>query len=90
MDVKLVRGEVPAGGINPKELNEDSYVEYCKLYLIQRIYEIIPAISGTEYKHISTLINCINRDMFLSLNTETGRILLLNKIFVNQNFKISQ
>ena len=67
-------------GINPTELNEESYIEYCRLYLIQRVYEVLSSY-GVEYGNIYRLINAIDPSYFDSLITETGKILLINKIY---------
>lgn len=67
--------------IDPTELNEETYVVYCKLYLIERIFEVIPSTSLVQYRHVSKLINSINPILFNDLNTETGKLILLNKIY---------
>lgn len=77
MEVRVVNNP----GIDPRELNEDSYVEYCRLYLTERLYEVTPVTAIFNYGNISRIIKCINRDMYLNLNTETGKLLLLNKIY---------
>ena len=69
------------GTINPRDLNKKTYVEYCRLYLTEKIYEQIPATCPLKYNHVSRLINCINPIMFDNLTVETNKILLLNKIY---------
>ena len=83
MEVKLTGGTQTNifGNINPKELTEETYEYFCRMYLIERIYEIIPVTSEIEYGHISKLINCISPVLFKNLNLETNKILLLNKIY---------
>ena len=84
MEVRLTGGATnyaTTGRVNPKELTEDTYEHYCRLYLIERIYEIIPSTSNLEYGHVSKLINCISSSLFKNLQLETNKIILLNKIY---------
>ena len=83
MEARLSGGtpNVVIGRINPKDLNEDTYEYYCRLYLIERIYEIIPATSEIEYKHVAKIINSIDTILFKNLYVETNKILLLNQIY---------
>ena len=68
-------------GINPKELTPETYDIYCRLYLIQNIYEVIPATSLLNYGHIFKLINSIDPLLFDNFSTHTGKLLLLNQIY---------
>lgn len=70
-----------SGRINPKELTPDTFPFYCRLYLIENIYKVIPATSEIEYKHVSQLIHCISPILFKNLKCETNKILLLNEIY---------
>lgn len=70
-----------SGRVNPMDLNNDTYPIYCQLYLIQNIYEIIPSTSLIEYRHVSGLIKLIPNVLYQNLNTETDKLLLLNKIY---------
>lgn len=69
------------GRINPKELTPETYIHYCRLFLTERVFEVIPQGSTTNYGHISKLINCIDPILFKNLNLETNKVLLLNKIY---------
>jgi hypothetical protein len=69
------------GGVNPRELTPETYEHYCRLYLIERIYEVIPGTSTTSYGNVAKLINCIDPILFENLNLETNKLLLLNKIY---------
>ena len=83
MEVKLTGGtnNMNMGGVNPSELTPETYVYYCKLYLIERIAEVIPSTSITEYGDVCKLINCIDPILFKNLQLETNKLLLLNKIY---------
>ena len=81
-------------GINPKELTRETYLEYCELYLIDKIYAVIPITVPLSYNNVSKLIGCINTHLFLTLNTETSKLLLLNRIYTlfmeAGNFELSK
>lgn len=70
-----------ANGINPLELTKETYIEYCRLYLTDKIHAIVPIGSLLEYRHVSRIIKLIDSNLFLNLNTETGKLILLNKIY---------
>ena len=70
-----------AGKINPKELTEDTYEYYCRLFLIERINEVIPITSEVQYRHIVKIIHSVNPILFEKLHLETNKILLLNEIY---------
>jgi hypothetical protein len=73
--------EMMTSTVNPAELNEETYDEYCRLYLIEKIYGAIPVTSPVGYKHVAKLINCIHPSLFKNLQTETAKLILLNKIY---------
>ena len=80
-------------GINPKDLTKETYYVYCRLYLIQKIHDVIPISSLIEYRHIATLINGIDPFLFMNLHIETNKILLLNHIysmFMSLNAELSK
>ena len=81
MEVRLVGGQSVINGVNPRELTSDTYHYYCRLYLIEKIYEVIPVTSEIEYGHITKLINCIDPVLFKNLYLETNKLLLLNQIY---------
>lgn len=83
MEARLTGGtpNVLTGRINPKELNEVTFKYYCRLYLIEKIYEVIPSTSQVQYKDVANIINSINTVLFEELNKETNVILLLNQIY---------
>lgn len=66
--------------IDPKDLTEDKYIDFCKMYLTERIHEVIPP-TELLYRHVSKLIKCIRPVLFKDLYIETNKILLLNKIY---------
>ena len=51
-------------GINPRDLTEETYDIYCRLYLIQNINEVIPITSLLNYGHVYKLINSIDPILF--------------------------
>lgn len=66
----------------PSDLNKTTYEEYCRLYLIERINDVIPSLtSKITYNGIYRLINIIHSDLFTDLDNETTKIILLNKIY---------
>lgn len=67
--------------VNPKELTPEKYEYYCRLYLIENIYSIIPSMSSLTYGCVAKLINCIDPILFEGLNVETNKLLLLNEIY---------
>ena len=69
------------GGVNPRELTPDKYEYYCRLYLIERIYSVIPGTSGLTYGCVAKLINSIDPILFEDLHLETSKLLLLNEIY---------
>lgn len=81
MEVKLMRGtnnnQKVVTGINPKELTKETYEHYCRLYLIQKIYD---ALDTAEYKVVANIINSIDAVLFNNLQLETNKLLLLNEI----------
>ena len=83
MEARLTGGvpNVSTGVVNPKELTPDTFKYYCRLYLIERIYEVIPVTSMIEYGHITKLIYCVDPILFKNLHLETNKILLLNEIY---------
>ena len=81
MEVKLTGGTQMIGKVNPRDLTPETYEYYCRLYLIERIYEVIPVTSEIEYRHVAKIINAIDPVLFRNLNVETNRILLLNEIY---------
>lgn len=85
MEVRLTGGNTKpntvTGRVNPAELTPETYEYYCRLYLIERIYEEIPITSVLEYGHVAKLINSISSTLFKNLQLETNKILLLNKIY---------
>lgn len=83
MEARLTRGTANnvSGGVDPRELTPETYQYYCRLYLIERIYEVTPATSLIEYGHVAKLVNCISPILFKNLQLETNKILLLNEIY---------
>ena len=91
MEARLSRGPVKVQNgvsvsrVNPKELTPETYEHYCRLYLIENIYETIHSTSCLDYGCVSKLINSIDPILFKNLNLETNKLLLLNKICNNFN-----
>ena len=83
MEARLTGGSpnILTGRINPKELNTVTFKYYCRLYLIEKIYEYLPDTSPVEYKNVANIINSIDSVLFEDLNTETNVVLLLNQIY---------
>lgn len=69
------------GFINPAELTPDTYIHYCRLYLIERIYKMCPITSGINYGHVSRLINMMDYKLFRNLNIETNKVILINYLY---------
>lgn len=72
---------VKRGQIDPRELNLETYYEYCQLYLGERIYEQIPITSPIDYRTVMKVLDCVSDVLLDNLNTETGKIILINKIY---------
>lgn len=68
-------------GINPKDLTEETYDIYCRLYLIQNINEVIPITCLLNYGHVYKLIYSIDPVLFDDFNSHTRKLLLLNQIY---------
>lgn len=68
-------------GVNPLELTKETYDKFCRLYLIQEINNVIPITCPIQYRHIFKLINSISPALIDSLNTETGKVILLNEVY---------
>lgn len=68
--------------VNEDLRNADEYEfdGFCRYFLIEKIYEVIPEDSEIEYRHVAKLINCLDPVLFKNLNTKTGRILLVTEI----------
>lgn len=83
MEARLSGGKthVSTTGINPADLTPDTYEYYCRMFLIERIYEIIPIVSNIQYGDVSRLINRVDSILFKDLHLETNKILLLNRIY---------
>lgn len=81
MEARLTTATTQQHGVNPRELTPETYQYYCRLYLIKRIFEVIPAGSMIEYGHVSKLVNCIDPILFQNLQLETNKIILLNEIY---------
>lgn len=83
MEARLTGGtqNQVTGGVNPRELTPETYQYYCRLFIIKRIFEVVPPTSLIEYGHISKLINSIDPVLFKNLQLETNKILLLNEIY---------
>lgn len=80
-------------GINPKDLTEETYDIYCRLYLVQKINEVIPVTCLLNYGHVYKLINSIDPVLFMDFKSHTGKLLLLNKIyslFMSVNVELSR
>lgn len=67
-------------GVKIEELRDDIAVYYSRLYLIENIYKIIPADSYTEYGHVAKLILCLDPALERRLNTQMGRVTMVNNI----------
>ena len=63
------------------ELNSATYPTYCNLYLIQKIYDELPASLGINYSDVSAIINSIDNGLYNNLCNETTEIILLNQIY---------
>ena len=72
------------GILNPNELDYNSYLEYCQMYMTDHIHENIES-AFVSYADISKLINSLGLTMYEKLTTESGKIIVLNKI--HQSFK---
>ena len=83
MQIRLTGGtpNTTIGRINPKELTPETFEYYCRLYLIERIYEVIPVTSEIQYGNVCNLINSVDSILFNNLQIETNKILLLNQIY---------
>lgn len=76
------------GKINPKDLTAETFQIFCELHLTEQIWGVVkgqvPIImigEEVKYRHISKIVGCINPILYEGLNTETGKLLLLNQIY---------
>ena len=79
--------------IKQSELNSTTYPVYCNLYLIQKIYDELPASLGFTYGDVSIIINSIDSRLYNNLCNETTEIILLNQIytlFMQNNVELSR
>ena len=67
--------------IKADELNIDTYPIFCKMYLIQQINDYIQPNMILTYLDVSKLINSIIDVYFLNLSTNSGILLLSNKLY---------
>lgn len=67
--------------IKPEEMTKEMFVIYARLYLTENMFKVVPSTSPLQYGHISTIINGIERVLFEKINTETGKLLLVNKVY---------
>ena len=67
--------------IKSEELTPELFIVYCKLYIADNMYKQIPVTSQLNYNHISMLMEAIDDTLFRNINTETGKLLLANKIY---------
>lgn len=67
--------------INPKELTRDLYLQYCRMYLTQKICEVIPSTSPTNEYHVKCSIEGVDTVLFDHIDTETGKLILVNAIY---------
>lgn len=93
MEVRLTGGpkEKTGGVIKQDELTPETYLYYCRLYLIEHISNNVS--SNINYGIVSKTIHRIDPILFKNLNLETNKILLLNQIysfFMEENERISQ
>lgn len=69
------------GNLNMDDLNIDTFPIFCRLYLVQEITKSLPNTCPIQYCHATRLINSISPVLYENLNTEIGKILLLNEIY---------
>lgn len=69
------------GNLNMDDLNIDTFPIFCRLYLVQEITKSLPNTCPIQYCHVTRLINSISPVLYENLNTEIGKILLLNEIY---------
>lgn len=67
--------------INPKEFTNDTYVDFCRLYMIERMHEVTPINTMLDYKTITRLINSFEYSRWLKLINDTEKIVFINKIY---------
>lgn len=67
--------------IKKEEMNMEQFIEYCRLFIVNNIYKQLPATSMLDYNLLTTTVNSISSTMFKGIDTETGRLLLANKLF---------
>lgn len=65
---------------NLKSATEDEFDCYCRDFLIEKIYEVIPKESLLNYGHVYKLIYCIDPILFQNLKQKSMRILLVTQI----------
>ena len=67
-------------GVDFKNFNESTYEYYCRLYLIEEIYEIIPVDSEIDYGIVAKIICSLDPILFTRLNTDMGKVTMANEI----------
>lgn len=67
--------------IKKEELTMETFIIYCKLFLTEKMFNEVPAVSPLNYGYLNMLINSIETVLFTSINTETGKLLLANKLY---------
>ena len=67
--------------IKAEELTKETYPIYCRMFLTERMYKQVPITSPLNYGHIFTLVNGVEKVLFEQLNTETGKLLLTNRLY---------
>lgn len=80
-EIHDMNNPVAESSINPMHMDEESFHDYCKLYLSEKIYnKIAEEYLVSDYSIIYNTISDIPDRMYDNLIDETGRIILVNKI----------
>lgn len=69
------------GKIEKEHLTRSSYIEFCRMYITENIFNELSVNYPITFLDISSKIKRIRNDMFSDLGTETSKMLLLNKIY---------
>lgn len=77
MEVKLSN----TGYASKEEMTTELYPLFCRLCITERIYKSLPSDTECTYGDVASFVDCVNSILYENLNTETGKVILLNEIY---------
>lgn len=67
--------------IKPEELTAETFPIYCRMCLTEEMYKVLPSTSPLNYGHINNILSIVENSLFKHIDTETGKLLLVNRIY---------